>query len=144
MLGPVRMIIRASGVSVTSFGMNWSRGIIRSTTGWRPRTISSTGPSSTTGRTYPSRAATSANAANTSRWAQRPAIPCNRAISAPMRARSASNNSRSSDSIRSVACNTFSSNSLSAGVMYRSAPVSVCRRWKSAGTRSRFAFVTSM
>ena len=39
------MIIRASLVSVTSFGMNLSRGIIRSTTGCRPPTISRSKPS---------------------------------------------------------------------------------------------------
>ncbi len=41
MLGPVRMITRALSVSITSFGMNLSRGIMRSTTGWRPPTMSS-------------------------------------------------------------------------------------------------------
>ncbi len=36
MFGPVRMITRARSSNDRSFGMNLSRGIIRSTTGWRP------------------------------------------------------------------------------------------------------------
>ena len=51
MLGPVRMIMRASSESFTSFGMNLSRAIIRSTTGCRPPTMSSSNPSVISGRT---------------------------------------------------------------------------------------------
>ena len=55
------MMTRASSTSRRSFGMNLSRGIIRSTTGCRPATISSSNSSVIVGREYPSRAATSAN-----------------------------------------------------------------------------------
>ena len=129
MFGPVRMIMRAAAVSDTSFGMNWSRGIMRSTTGCRPPVMSSAKSSLTSGRTYPSRAATSARAASTSSWASVDATCCRRPISAAVFARNSSKRCRSSSSVRSVACSTFSSNSFSAGVTYRSAPVSVCRRW---------------
>ena len=51
MFGPVRMITRASLTSDTSFGMNFSRGIIRSTTGCRPARMSSSKSSDIMGRT---------------------------------------------------------------------------------------------
>jgi hypothetical protein len=51
MFGPVRIMIRPSSSSTTSFGMNSSRGIIRSTTGCRPPRISSAKPVCTSGRT---------------------------------------------------------------------------------------------
>ena len=51
MLGPVRMIIRPVSDSCTSLGMNLSRGIIRSTTGWRPPMTSSSKPFVISGRT---------------------------------------------------------------------------------------------
>ncbi len=50
MFGPVRIMIwQPAGSSVTSFGVN---GVPpASSTGWRPSTISSAKPSSTSGRT---------------------------------------------------------------------------------------------
>ena len=51
MLGPVRRITRPASSSVTSLGINASRGIIRSTTGWRLPSSRRPKPSVTSGRT---------------------------------------------------------------------------------------------
>ena len=117
MFGPVRMMSRASSVSRTSFGMNLSRGIIRSTTGCRPPTIVEVevvrrSPAARSPRAPRRRRAPPARPARR-RCAPRTAGARSRARP---RARSASNSSRSRASIRSAAVSTRSSYSLSAGV----------------------------
>ena len=129
MFGPVRMIMRASRGSRRSFGMNLSRGIMRSTTGWRPAAMSSS-KSSRHRRTDVSLArrdigerAQHIELGDRARDALQP-----RDLADPPSARSASNSSRSRVSIRSAAVSTCSSYSLSAGVTKRSPDVIVCRR----------------
>jgi hypothetical protein len=51
MLGPVTRSTRSPSLNRTSFGMNASRGIIRSTTGCRLARSINPNPSVTTGRT---------------------------------------------------------------------------------------------
>ena len=119
-------VVASSG---TSFGMNLSRGIIRSTTGCRPagdveiEVVGHRRPRRSP-RARRHRRACSARRARRSR-ARSPAARRSRA---PAAARSASNSSRSRVSMRSAALSTRSSYSLSAGVTNRSPDVIVCRR----------------
>jgi hypothetical protein len=113
-------------------------------TGWRPARIAISVPSSSSGLTYDDAFATSANDTRQSRVATAeaacwisPARPAIEFLSPLKRRVSASR-------IRSSALRIRSSNSFSSGVMYRSAPVSVCFRMYSAGTFPRCALVISM
>src|SRR6266513_3029030 len=72
MLGPVSRMTRPASSSVTSLGMNASRAIMRSTTGWRLPSSASVKSSVMSGRAYRSRSATSASAAQTSRGCLHP------------------------------------------------------------------------
>src|SRR5882724_9648003 len=73
MFGPVRMTMRVSWSSARSFGVT-GLPVRASSTGWRPSTIVSAGPSSTIGRTWPRLSATSASEAKTSSRASARAV----------------------------------------------------------------------
>ena len=143
MFGPVTIAIRSSSSSRRSLGMKSLPGITVSTTGWRPATISSVNPVVTSGRTYPFRSATSANAARTSRVATRRLV----AWILGHRLREFHPHAQEERALELrdpvFGVETFSSQSFSSGVKYRSALASVCFLMKWSGTLARFACVTS-
>ena len=127
MLGPVMIIILCCGLSSASLATNGSLSMF-STTGCRPPVIFTMAFSFKIGRQRESVSDRSARQAITSSSEMAVAVSCNLGSCSPRTSSNCSYNSFSRASARLLLLRALSSNSLSSGVIKRSAFFSVWRR----------------